>query len=132
MVVLALIRPLEVFFFNAHPTVRRPRSRPRNCLEDYESCLVLEHIWNPQEKERGMSGFPSWTCCLCNLTINKQQKMDGHTDGQMDGHAGHNSCASFTFSYEVFKMQHVHQTHISPDVTDVLYGPLLLELNVGH
>ena len=29
---------------------------------------------------RGMSGFPSWTCCLCDMTSDKQKIMDGWID----------------------------------------------------
>ena len=53
------------------PPGRRPRVRTRTRWRDYISHLVWEHLGIPQEELESvaglMSGFPSWTCWLCNL-----------------------------------------------------------------
>lgn len=62
------------------PTGRRPRVKPRTCWRDNVS--VWESISVPSDAledvgREGKSGLICLNCCLCDLNLDKRQKMDG-------------------------------------------------------
>jgi len=58
--------PFEVF--QAHPTGRRPRGRPRTCWEDYISHLAWERLGISQEELESVAGEKqAWGALLSRL-----------------------------------------------------------------
>lgn len=54
------------------------RARWRDYVSFLASCLEIpeEELESVAGDKTGMSGFPSWTFCLCDPTNNKGLKMD--------------------------------------------------------
>ncbi|KAF7654265.1 hypothetical protein LDENG_00072170, partial [Lucifuga dentata] len=72
--------PREVF--QARPTGKRPRGRPRTCCRDYISWLTWERLEVPQEELEGLAGDRKCgpvclVCCHHDLDPNKWMIMDG-------------------------------------------------------
>jgi len=72
--------PLEVF--QARPTGRRPRGRPRTRWRDYISRLVCERLEIPQNKLENVAGerevwSACWVCCPATRPRTKRMTMDG-------------------------------------------------------